>query len=356
MSLASTHEKPGIFIPFDPVEKFSEAEYLSLAQKTLENYQTHKNQVPYEQLSQLSLFRSPATAVLVGTGTVGLEAIAYATRIMPLQSTLVILQNDVQSPEKLQNLLTNTLQGGDTFNWIISPPIDLGCIDQLESFLTKNKNALERTQLFIHTADKAKRHIPDQLPYKDVIIQILRRGSIGAIDELIERFSKPENTYVRLLFSSMCSVDRSEYRLANVGPYQMGKIVGDELFKSASVRNNSYSFILYSGGMFTMGETLTRNHEYLLLKQQDVAFEKTSEDEYTQQWKSASDHVDSMDSAGLMFKIIWGALQKGELQLGKLYSIYGSSVPKRLGHPLNTLESVDPAPYMFDSLDSSPTT
>lgn len=356
MSLASTHEKSGIFIPFDPVEKFTEAEYLSLAQKTLENYQTHKNQVPYGPHSQLSLFCSPATAVLVGTGTVGLEAIAYTTRIMPPHSTLVILQNDLQSPEKLQSLLTTILQSGDSFNWIISPPIDLGCIDQLESFLTKNKDALEHTQLFIHTADKATRYIPDRLPYKDVIVQILRRCSIGAINELIERFSKPENTYVRLLFSSMCSVDRSKYRLANVGPYQMGKIVGDELFKSATVRNNSYSFILYSGGMFTMGETLTRSHEYLLLKQQDAAFEKISEDEYTQKWKSACNHVASMDSAGLMFKTIWEALQKGDLQPGKLYSIYGSSVPQRLGHPLNMLERVDPAPYMFDSLDSSPTT
>lgn len=217
----------------------------------------------------------------------------------------------------------------------------------------QHQDCLAHAQLFIHTADKAKRYMPDRLDYQEVIAQIIRRCSIAVIDGLIERFSQDHNPYVRILFSSICSTNRDEYRLANIGPYQMGKIVGDELFKSASTRSHAYSFILYAGGMFTMGETLTRNEEYHLLKHNEASFKAVSEKEYDDTWTGAGDHVDSMDSAGLMFKKIWYALQHNELPPGKLYSMYGSSVPKRLGHTLNTFKVVEQAPYMFGVLETT---
>lgn len=344
----------GIFVPLEPIEHFNEKEYLQLAQKTLEHYQNHPNQVPYEDSSRLKVFNSPATAVIVGTGTVGLEAIAYASRILPKNSTILILQNDVNDIEKLEDVLKTTIKGGEHFHWIISPPTDLGRLDQIDEFLVHHKSHLEHTQLLMHTADKAKRYLPDRANYQDVITQIIRRCSIPAIEEIISRFSNPNNPYVRILFSSICSTNRDKYRLANIAPYQIGKIVGDELFRSTPVRQNSYSFILYSGGMFTMGETLTRNQEYQLLKKNELSFKEISENEYNEKWTTAGDHVDSMDSAGLMFKKIWEALQKNELSSEKLYSIYGSSVPERLGYKLNTLKVIEPAPYMFGILESSP--
>lgn len=345
----------GIFVPLEPIEHFNEEEYLQLAQKTLEHYQNHTNQVPYEDSSRLKLFNSPATAVIVGTGTVGLEAIAYASRILPQQSTILVFQNDVKDIEKLEDVLKTIIKGGEHFHWIISPPTDLGRLDQIDEFLVRHKSHLEHTQLLMHTADKAKRYLPDSVNYQDVITQIIRRCSIPAIEEVITRFSNPTNPYVRILFSSMCSTNRDKYRLANVGPYQIGKLVGDELFRSTPVRQNSYSFILYSGGMFTMGETLTRNQEYKLLTSNLLSSKKMSEKEYNGTWTKAGLHADSMDSAGLMFKKIWESLQENQISPGKLYSIYGSSVPERLGYELNVLKVVESAPYMFDPLESSPT-
>ncbi len=353
LSSIPSHEN-GIFIPLDPIENFNESAYLQLAQKTIDHYQSHPNQVPYEDSSRLKLFQPPTTAVIVGTGTVGLEAIVYATRILPQDSTILVLQNDVVDIEKLKDVLKTTIKGGEKFQWIISPPTDLGRLDQIDAFLVRHKDHLERAQLFMHTADKAKRYLPDRISHQDLITQIIRRCSIAAIEELIERFSKPNTPYVRILFSSICSVNRDQYRLANIGPYQIGKVVGDELFKSASVRKDSYSFILYAGGMFTMGETLTRKEEYHLLKNNEASFKDISEDVYNEKWTNAGDHCDSMDSAGLMFKKIWQALQQHDVAPGKLYSIYGSSAPERLGHALNTLKIVEPAPYMFDILESSP--
>lgn len=355
-SLSTVNPSPenGIFIPLEPIAHFDEAEYLKLAQKTIEHYQSHSNKVPFEASSHLKLFQAPATAVIVGTGTVGLEAITYASRILPVHSTIIILQNDISDPAKMENTLKTSIQGGENFQWLISSPLDLGRIDLIEDFLLGHQDYLAHAQLFIHTADKAKRYIPDRLDYQDVITQVIRRCSIATIDSLIERFSHVDNPYVRILFSSICSTNRDEYRLANIGPYQIGKIVGDELFKSATIRSHSYSFILYAGGMFTMGETITRKEEYQLLKHTEDSFKATSEKEYNDKWTGAGDHVDSMDSAGLMFKKIWHALQHNELSPGKLYSMYGSSVPKRLGHELNTFQLVEQAPYMFGILETTP--
>lgn len=112
----------GIFIPFEPIAQFDEAEYLELARKTIEHYQSHSNQVPYEDSARLKLFCAPATAIIVGTGTVGLEAIAYATRILPAHSTIIILQNDISNTAKFEHILKTTLQGGENFCWMISPP------------------------------------------------------------------------------------------------------------------------------------------------------------------------------------------------------------------------------------------
>lgn len=351
-SFPSTTDIPcenGVFIPLDSIEHFKEEEYFD---QTIEHYQTHPNQVPYDPSSHLPLFHIPTAAVIVGTGTVGLEAIVYASRILPLQSTLIILQNDVEDTTTLEHLLKSCIEGGKNFNWIISPPIDLGHIDKIEYFLDQHKNDLTHVQLFIHTADKAKRYIPDRLHHQDVIAQIIRRCSIPAIEEKIEQYADSTKPYVRILFSSICSTNRDKYRLANIGPYQLGKIVGDELFKSRIIKRPCYSFILYSGGMFTMGETLTRNEEFRLLKNSQDSFKKKSEKEYHEKWATAGDHVDSMDSAGLMFKKIWQELKKNALIPGKLYAIYGSSVPQRLGHPLNTLKVIEPAPYMCESLES----
>lgn len=352
-SALTTTSENGIFVPLEPIAHFHEAEYLDLAQQAIDHYQNHPNQVPDEASSRLKLFHPPATAVIVGTGTVGLEAISYASRILPSHSTLLIFQNDISDPAKLEHVLKTKIQGGENFRWIISPPLDLGRIDKIKDFLEEHKELLAFTQLFIHTADKAKRYVPDRLPYQEVMAQIIRRISIPAIEELIERYSHAHNPYIRILFSSICSINRDTYRFANVGPYQLGKVIGDEFFKSAPVRHNSYSFILYAGGMFTMGETLTRSEEYQLLKSNVSSFKETSEEAYTEQWTKTGSHVDSMDSAGLMLKKIWDALQQNELMLGKLYSIYGSSVPESLGHERNILKIIEPAPYMFDRLEGS---
>lgn len=342
-----------VFIPLESIARFDERQYLYFAKKTIEHYQTHINQVPYEDASRLKLFKSEATAVIVGAGTVGLEAIVYATRILPLASTIIIVQNDVDNIDKLKHLLTATIAGGENFKWIISPAVDLGNIDQIRKFLKENKRALSKAQLFIHTADKAKRYFPDNTHYLAVISQVIRRCSISAIEELVESYANAELPYVRILFSSICSINRDKYRMPNIGPYQIGKIVGDELFRCSRVRDNSYSFIIYSGAMFTMGETLTRNEEYRILKNAKDTFNVGTEQDYTEKWSNAGTHVDSMDSSGLMFKIIWQALYKNKLLYNNLYSIYGSSVPKNLGYELNVLKVEKPAPYMFSPLDEN---
>jgi len=346
-----TSEENIIYFTLDPMESFNEHEYLELAKRTLANYQSHVNQVPNDELSRLEVFSKPATAVIIGAGTVGLEAIVYASRILPLHSAIIILQNDIKEQKKLEQLLKDTVNVIENFNIIISPPMDLGQIDKISDFLDKNKKHLSHAQLFIHAADKARRFIPDVLNYREVICQIIRRGSIQAVEEKIEEYADSNIPYVRILFSSICAMNRNEYRIPNIGPYQLGKIVGDELFKSMQVRKNSYSFILYSGGMYTMGETLTRKAEYQLVKSMN-RFNNISEKEYTEKWVNAGTHVDSMDSSGLMFKNIWEALQNKKLMPGKIYSIYGSSIPKSLGHKLNVIQEWEPAPYWFDPLEA----
>src|ERR1700722_13432760 len=183
--ILSESHKNGIFIPLDPIVRFNEDDYLDLAKKTIQHYQNHPHQVPYEDSSRLNLFQTPVTAVIIGTGTVGLEAITYASRILPLRSTLLVLQNDVSDPAKLEHLLKTTLQGGENVQWIVSPPMDLGRLDLIEDFLVSHKDLLAHTQLFIHTADKAKRYVPDRLPYQEVLAQVIRRSSIPLIEEHI---------------------------------------------------------------------------------------------------------------------------------------------------------------------------
>jgi hypothetical protein len=345
--------KNGIFIPLEDIKKFDEIEYIRLAKDAIEHYQNHPHQVPYRASPHLKIFNTPATAVIVGTGTVGLEAITYASRILPPQSTLIILQNDVEDPSKLEHVLKTSIQGSDNFKWIISPPIDLGRIDQIEDFLLGHQEHLAYAQLFIHTADKAQRYIPERVDYKDVIAQIIRRSSIPVIDELINQYSNANNPYVRILFSSLCALNRDTYRFANFGPYQMGKIIGDDLFKSTPVRKNSYSFILLSGAMLTIGERLTKYEEYHLLKSAGIPINESSEEEYYKKYENAESHVDSMDSSGQMFKIIWQAFQQQKVEAGKIYSIYGVSTPKFLGYKVNTLEVIEPTPYMFNPLEKA---
>lgn len=135
-------QENGIFISLEPIKKFDEAEYLLFAKEAIEHYQTHPSQIPYGASSRLKLFQTPATAVIVGTGTVGLEAITYASRILPLHSTLLILQNDVEDPKKLEHTLKKSIQGSNNFKWIISPPIDLGRLDLVEEFLISHQNDL----------------------------------------------------------------------------------------------------------------------------------------------------------------------------------------------------------------------
>ncbi len=196
-----TSHKNGVFVSLEPINHFGSSEYLKLAKKTIEHAQNHPNQVPDKISSRLRLFYSPATAVIVGTGTVGLEAIVYASRILPLDSTILIFQNDVKEPDILIRLLDETIKGIENFKIIISPPIDIGCIDKIAEFLMDNQGILSNTQLFMHTADKAQRYIPDNLDYREVVAQIIRRSSIQAIEELIERHADPNSPYVRILFS-----------------------------------------------------------------------------------------------------------------------------------------------------------
>jgi|GEM_PF-6629315 len=307
----------GIFIPLEPLQPVNEEEYLGIVSKAIEHYQTHPHQVPYEVESHLKVFHAPATAVIVGTGTVGLEAITYATRILPSHSTLIILQNDIKDTAKLEEVLKTSITGGENFQWIISPPTDIGRLDKIKEFLTHYKAALTHAQLFIHAADKSKRYIPDRLHHQNVIAQIIRRSSIPLIEEQIEQYSNSENPYVRILFSSMCSINRDQYRIPNIGPYQIGKVVGDEFFKSMPVRRNSYSFIIYPGGMNTMGEILTRTEEFEKLKEIKKSLPEASGKEYLN--NVSQTHADSMDSSGFMLKKIWQALQHDEVISEKIY-------------------------------------
>lgn len=349
-SLPEENYENGIFIPLEPIPPINEAEYLRTVRKTIEHYQAHPHQVPYEVGSLLKLFHTPATAVIVGTGTVGLEAITYATRILPSYSTLIIFQNDIQDTAKLEEVLKTSIKGGDTFQWVISPPTDIGRLDQIKEFLTHHKAALAHTQLFIHAADKSKRYIPDRLHHQNVIAQIIRRSSIPLIEEQIEQYSNAKNPYVRILFSSMCSINRDQYRIPNIGPYQIGKVVGDEFFKSMPVRKNSYSFIIYPGGMHTMGEALTRTEEFEKLKTIKKSLQDVAGKEYLN--SVSQTHADSMDSSGFMLKKIWQALQHNEAIPGKIYSIYGCSVPDFLGVERNILKIIEPAPYLSEPLEN----
>lgn len=105
--------------------------------------------------------------------------------------------------------------------------------------------------------------------------------------------------------------------------------------------------------MLTMGEKLTLCEEYHLLKSAGIPVNESSEKEYYKKYENAESHVDSMDSSGhMLFKIIWNALRQKEVEPSKIYSIYGASTPKFLEYKVNTLEIVEPAPYMFSLLEN----
>lgn len=302
---------------------------------------SHKN----SQISGI-LTDTPGTALIVGVGTAGAEAIVAASKVLPPGSTFVVLQHSLKDKNALVTMFQNTLPNGNENHFVISDPIELGDLTAIEEFFTENKNALSKTILFVHAADRAERYIPDSLPVDDVIAQIVRRASGAKMSEMLNAWKSDSKSIVNILISSECNQNRDCYRIPNLGPYQMGKIVGDELFRVENQGKNAVTIIAFSGPMATNGQRLARTQEYNKLKNsgKDLA-DKNAEEYIFRHFESVD--IDPMDSVGMIYKVSLEEVIKDQLAVGEVYEIYGPSVHPDLDKEAGTLKKVESAPYLW---------
>ncbi len=333
----------GVFITLPPFPKPEPGYYLKHVSDTIDHSQNHPNQVPIS--TKNTVFNQPTTAIIIGAGTIGIQAVVFATRILPPHSTIILVQNDLNEKDRLEKLLRDKIQGSEKHTYIVSDPMDIGHLDEIESFFKEHREVVKNTGLYIHAADKAERFIPDQLHYMDALRQVIRRASVAAMSDFINEISDNSIPLVRIVVSSAGCQYRDTYRIPNLGPYQVGKVVGDELFKSSLTHNNTYSFILYSGPMNTLGQEIARASEYNILKNQNYAVEASSAKDYIQKHINTPD-IDAMESTGMMFKIVWESLNTHKLSPQKIYVMYGKSVSPKLGKKPNQLQFLSPPPYM----------
>lgn len=310
----------------------------------IEECLSHSNRI-----KRLTLTKKPSTAVIVGAGTTGIEAIAYATACLPKESTIILFQHLTTSPEDLENLLKNSIPNGKKYNFIISPPWDIGQLDKIEEFLDQHRKDLSKTKLYIHTADRAERFIPEKTPIKDVLSQIVRRASIALISELIDEVSREDNI-LKIVLSSDCHQNYSDYRIPNLGPYQMGKVFGDNLFRISNQDNpKSVCVLAFLGGMSTRGQFKARVSEYEDLKEIHPLAIALDEEEFIEIYSEKDVHP--MDSCGLVFKEIFIAFRDKKLEPGNCYSIYGPSINSKLPIAKGVITQDEPAPYLWPLLE-----
>jgi len=319
-------------------------EYLERVKQDIRHCQEHPNATLSARLTH-----SPATAFIVGVGTVGVEAIVAATRVLPEGSTIVVMQRSLEHPGDLENVLRQEIKNGTLYRFIVSPSLDLGELDRIEGFMDSHGEILSKTRLYIHTADQARRYVPDELPVRDVLVQVLRRASVTVIGQKLEAMLDSDQPLAKILISSECSQNRDRYRVPNLAVYQVGKVVGDELFRSNSIGSKSLAVIAYSGPMSTEGQRRARASEYRVLKQHGVATGAKSAEDFVAMHINNPD-VDPMDSVGMMLKQSLEAIAANSLQPGKCYAIYGPSVCPDLGKSTGELEELPEAPYMWDLL------
>ncbi|MCB1136354.1 MAG: hypothetical protein KDK78_08810, partial [Chlamydiia bacterium] len=244
-------DRLGFFVSFVEEPKRALVPYIERLVQEIHQIQIHPI---FQNLPMCSA--TPCTAVVVGTGTVGLQAVVFATRTLPPGSTILIVQRGLDCPEELERLLSRTIEGGDAYRFVASPPINIGQLDRLEAFLDGHADACQSTRLFIHTADKAQRYIPDDLPVMDVLAQLVQRQSPTVISDKLDRLSSAVSPIIKILISSECAQNRSDYRIPNLGPYQIGKVIGDEVFRCHNADNErALSIIAYSGPMSTLGQS-----------------------------------------------------------------------------------------------------
>lgn len=320
--------------------------YLSEVREDLYYTQNHNLCIPPSQLVPF-----PATALIVGSGTIGLQSAVLATKVLPVGSTIVMVQNDIEDKAKLEAILREEIQNGRKYRFVVSDPIDIGRLDLLEQFMDDKKDLLSTAVLFVHAADKAKRYLPDATPIKDVLAQAIRRASVAVISQMLDKTVKEFLPLVKIIVSSECAQNRDNYRIPNLGPYQFGKVFGDELFKGTRGRTRSIDVIAYSGPMMTQGQKNARSEEYRLLKGYGIDLEAESVEDFIDQHRGTPD-IDPMESVGVMFLAIFKALKNRELEKGCLYKIYGTSVCTELGQPVNTMEKVEAPPYLWPLLET----
>lgn len=337
----------GTWIKIPRFQQIPESDYLNAIANDLKYYQ---NNAPKEARSSLKTFTDPGTAVIVGAGTVGMYALSFAADSLKAGSTIILLQNDTLNVNELQKTITQQVPAIKEHHLVISPPYDIAELDKIEGFLSNHQAALEETQLYIHTADKAYRIIPDSLSYEDVLPQIIRRMSVAAINDYIVSRLDNHTPYWKILVSSECAQNRSDYKIPNLGPYQIGKIVGDELFKASKSNKNTYALILYSGPMATLGQKSAREDEYHQLAALQKKTGSNNATAYVQKHFSSVD-INPMGSVGTMLSVAHQAMDQGKLKSGQLYTIYGNSVNPALGFKANKLYEVANVDYMWPKLE-----
>lgn len=339
------HAHEGYIVEFPPIPNFDASQYLDLMEADIQHTQKHSLCIKYSPITE-----SPATALIVGAGTIGIQAVVIATRLLPEGSTIVVIQNDIDDPQKLVEVFKERVERGEQYRWIVSERIEIGQLDKLEAFIAGQSEILKHTHLYIHTADRAERFVPDALPYQAVIAQVVRRASVVHINDLLEKFVDVDKGIVKILVSSECSQNRSEYKIPNLGPYQVGKIVGDEMFLQGIHRKNSISVILYSGPMDTQGQVKARTQEYELLSLRGEMKSVSAAEEYIESHRGVVD-IDPMDSVGAMLNTFCTQYRKGQLSAGCKYRCYGASVNPELGHPVNELEPIENTRFMWPTLE-----
>lgn len=300
-------------------------------------------------ISGLMLSNKPVTAVIVGSGTTGIESVVYAVNNLPKRSNIVLFQYTNIDPDDLCKLLSEHIPGAKDYSFYASPAYDIGELNKIRTFMEENRDLFEATKLYIHTADKAQRYIPDAMPIDAVISQVVRRASVTLISEYIDRVSS-EKSILKILLSSDCALNRSDYIVPNLGPYQIGKVIGDELFRTSNrKRDTSIAVIVYLGGTTTHGQVSTRLAEYELLKNHHPFLKDVSLEEFIEMY-SVND-IPSMDSNGFVLKKIFEAAYYHELKEGSVYSIYGPSINSVINAPIGILEEDIQAPLIRNPLE-----
>ena len=293
-------------------------------------------------------FSDPTTAVIVGAGTVGTIAAWAAAEVLPAGSTIHVLQrgwDPVVLARQFEKLSARYL-AKKALTWHLSPSLEL--VDQggIRAYLESQK--LADTTVYIHTADHADRVVPDALPRAQARHQILERESVSFVSDEIKRLRTTAEPLFSLVVSSECGYwGRNQIRVPNLGPYQLAKNVGDELFISQE-GDNEIKVLLYAGPMATLGQVRARTEEHRILQRHGKQLDVDA-GSYVKKMARQVD-VDPMASAGALFDAAFSG--KVAMEPGRVYQIFGISVNRTLNESSNKVLPRRLPEHMWPALET----